>query len=64
MKSGGRFILSTDKNQRKILDYGDRKIKIFPDNREKTEIRLKQAGFEVKEIIETENAFIFVSNKL
>lgn len=64
LKSGGRFILSTDKNQRKILDYGDRKIKIFPDDREKTEIRLKQAGFEVKEIIETENAFIFVSNKL
>lgn len=31
LKKGGRFVLSIDKNQSSVLDYGSRKIKVYPD---------------------------------
>ena len=63
LNSGGRFILSIDKNQDEYIDLGTRKIAIFPDNPKETESYLKKAGFTVSEIIETELAYIFVAER-
>lgn len=60
LKSGGRFVLSIDKNQDKLIDYGTRKIEIYPDNPSDMQAYIKNAGFKLFEIIETEFAYIFV----
>lgn len=63
LKSGGKFVLSIDKNQDKYIVLGTRKIAIYPDNPKNTESYLKKAGFTVSEMTETELAYIFVSVK-
>lgn len=60
LKSGGRFILSIDKNQDSFIDYGTRKIEIYPDNPSDIQAYIKSTGFKLTEIIETEFAYIFV----
>ena len=64
LKSGGRFVLSIDKNQDEHIDLGTRRIAIYPDNQKDTERYLKRAGFTISEIIETELAYIFVAVKI
>ncbi len=63
LNSNGRFVLSIDKSQDKFIDLGTRKIAVYPDNPNDTETYLKQSGFMVSEIIETELANIFVAEK-
>ena len=63
LNSNGRFVLSIDKNQDKFIDLGTRKIAVYPDNPNDTKTYLKQSGFTVSEIIETELAYIFVAEK-
>jgi len=59
----GRFVLSIDKNQNKILDCNHRKIRLYPDSKEQTESILAAVGFQISQILETELAYIFVANK-
>ncbi len=61
LNNGGRFVLSIDKNQENIIDYGTRKITIFPD-RPKSILRyLSESGMKILKQYETEFAHIFVS---
>lgn len=64
LNSNGRFVLSIDKNQDKFIDLGTRKIAVYPDNPNDTKTYLKQSGFTVSEIIETELAYIFVAERV
>ncbi len=59
----GRFVLSISKNQDRVLDYGTRKIVLFPDNAEDTENRIRQAGLNIERQFETEFAVVFVTGK-
>ena len=61
LKDGGRFVLSIDKSTDTFLDYGTRRIELFPDDKEMTHVLLKEAGLSVRKIIETEHAYIFVA---
>lgn len=63
LNTGGRFVLSIDKNQDKFIDLGMRKIAIYPDNPNDTKKNLKQSGFAIEETIEKELAYIFVAEK-
>ncbi len=63
LDDNGRFVLSIDKNQNKILDTGYSKIKIFPDTKCKTQNMLEHVGFNKIKCMETELAFIFTANK-
>ncbi|MGN0521207.1 MAG: class I SAM-dependent methyltransferase [Eubacterium sp.] len=59
----GRFILSVDKSQNKYIDYGDRKIKIYPDNPTNIKAYILKSGLTLLDCMETEFAYIFVSIK-
>lgn len=59
----GRFILSIDKNQNKYIDYGDRKIEIFPDNPSDVKTYIINSGLTLSDCIDTEFAYIFVCLK-
>lgn len=58
---GGRFVLSIDKNQSDTLDYGTRKIKIYPDNKEEIVKYITQSGMNLMKVFETDFAFVFIS---
>ena len=60
---GGRFVLSIDKSQSDTIDYGTRKIKIYPDNKEDIVKYITQSGMSLIKIFETEFAEIFAAAK-
>ena len=59
----GYFILSIDKNQNDCIDYGERKIKIYPDNPDATKKYFINSGLSLLECMETEFAYILVGLK-
>ena len=58
---GGRFVLSIDKNQSDTIDYGTRKIKIYPDNKEDIMSYIAHSGMSLIKAFETDLAFVFVA---
>ena len=63
LNSGGRFVLSIDKNQSDIIDYGTRKIRIYPDRKENIAEYINQSGMSLIKVFETEFACIFLAVK-
>ncbi len=61
LNSGGRFVLSIDKNQSDVIEYGARKIRIYPDRKENIAEYIKQSGMNLIKVFETEFAHIFIS---
>lgn len=59
----GYLILSIDKNQNEYIDYGNRKIKIYPDNPDDTKEYYINSGLTLLDCIETEFAYILVGLK-
>lgn len=64
LNDGGRFVLSTDKNQSDLIDMGNRKIKIYPDNADDICEYIKASELEIEKKFETEFANIFVARKV
>ena len=58
---GGRFVLSIDKSQSDTIDYGTRKIKIYPDNKEDIVKYITQRGMNLMKVFETDFAFVFIA---
>ncbi len=63
LKDGGRFLLSTDKNQSNVIDMDTRKITVYPDDPEDISACISAAGLTLTEKYETEQAYIFVCDK-
>ena len=63
LKDGGKFVLSIDKSKSEYIDTGTRKIKIYPDTKEKTVEYIKAAGLTILNQYDTEFATIFVVQK-
>ena len=61
LNKGGIFVLSIDKDQSGCIDTGTRKIKVYPDDPEKIEEYLHEAGFAVKQRYETQFAAVFAA---
>lgn len=59
----GYLILSIDKNKNEYIDYGNRKIKIYPDNPDDTKEYFINSGLTLLDCIETEFAYILVGLK-
>ena len=57
---GGRFVLSIDKNQQTEIDYGTRKITVYPDTPEEITMLFNETGLSIDASFETEFAFVFV----
>lgn len=61
LKNGGRFVLSTDKNQSDTIDAGFTKIKVFPDKPDDIKLYIEKSGLHIEEHYETEFANVFVA---
>ncbi|MBE6888852.1 MAG: class I SAM-dependent methyltransferase [Ruminococcaceae bacterium] len=63
LKTGGRFVLSLDKNQSKFIDMGNYKLEVYPDNPEEMTLCASRAGLDLISRCETEFAHILVFKK-
>lgn len=63
LKAGGRFVLSISKSQDRVLDFGNRRVRLFPDNVESMNAYIKNAGLFIEKQFDTEFATIFVAVK-
>jgi SAM-dependent methyltransferase/predicted phosphodiesterase len=63
LASNGRFVLSIDKNQQTIIEYGNRKLPVYPDNPGKILTLLIESGLTVEKQFETDFAVVFVAQK-
>ena len=59
----GRFVLSISKKPETVLDYGSRKVKLYPDDKDKVLRYLKVVGLNIESVEETEFSYIIVSVK-
>ena len=53
--------IGIDKNQSDTIDYGTRKIKIYPDNKEDIVKYITQSGMNLMKVFETDFAFVFIA---
>lgn len=63
LENGGRFVLSTDKNQSDTIDAVFTKIKVFPDKPDDMKMYIEKSGMYIEEHYETEFANVFVAVK-
>lgn len=63
LNPNGIFVLSIDKNQDKFIDFGTRKIPVYPDNSENIKECIKNTDLYLTQQYETENAYIFIAKK-
>lgn len=63
LSPGGRFVLSIEKEQRTVLDFGTRKIELYPDTPEEIIALLIEAGLSIEKQFETEFAVVFAAMK-
>lgn len=61
LNKNGRFVISIDKNPSEILDFGTRKIKIYPDTPEHIRSCIERAGLTFIKQLETEFAYIILA---
>ncbi len=63
LKTGGIFCLSIDKSQDEYIDMGTRKIRVYPDTLDNITSYIEATNMSVAKVLETDNAYIIVSNK-
>ena len=63
LNSGGRSVLSIDKNQSDTIDCGTRKIKIYPDRKEDIMRYINRSGMRLIKVFETDFAYVFVTER-
>jgi len=63
LNPNGRFVLSIDKNPTDVLDFGTRKIALYPDSPEEIAALLTESGLRIERQLETEFAVIFAATK-
>lgn len=63
LTENGRFVLSIEKSQTTVLEYGKRKVGIYPDRPEIISKYIEAAGFKKIEQKETEFAYIIIAEK-
>lgn len=63
LRTGGRFVLSIDRQTSSVLTYGNRKLDIFPDDPKETAELLRSVGLHVTQQAETPLACLFKAEK-
>lgn len=64
LNEGGIFCLSIDKDQSEYIDMGNRKVRVYPDTLDNITSLIVANAMSVKKVIETDNAYIIVSEKI
>ena len=60
---GGRAVISLDKDQSGVIVYGDRRVRVYPDDPQAMSACLERAGLQVTSLQETERAHILTAVK-
>ena len=63
LRKNGRFVLSIGKNIDEYIDYGTRKIRIYPDTPSNITALINECGMSVAAVNETEFAYIITAIK-
>ncbi len=63
LNESGVFALSIDKNQSEFLEFGNRKIKVYPDEPERIAEDFSNANMIITDRYETDFACIFISKR-
>ena len=63
LNPNGKFVLSIDKNQQNEIDFGTRKIKVYPDTPQEINPLLLESGLFIEKQFETEFAVLFAAMK-
>ncbi len=63
LNGAGRFVLSIDKSPDNFIDFGTRRLKIYPDKPDETAGYIKAAGLTILNQYNTEFATIFTAQK-
>lgn len=61
LNTDGIFVLSIEKNQSEFIDFGTRKISVYPDTPDSIKTYINNANLNLTEQYETEFAYIFVA---
>ena len=61
LASGGRFVLSIDKNTSEWLECGSRRVKLYPDDPSEIERLMAESGLSDIQISETVFAYIIAA---
>ncbi|MBQ8200748.1 MAG: methyltransferase domain-containing protein [Clostridia bacterium] len=61
LKPGGRAVISLDKSQSDVLDYGTRQLRIYPDDPHRMAAHLREAGLFILPMQETEFAYLLTA---
>ena len=64
LSSGGRFVVSLDKNRDPWIDMGSRKVQIYPDDPTQTAEYIRAVGLSLISFRETEAAWILSCGKI
>lgn len=63
LSQGGRAVISLDKNREEYIDYGTRKLRVYPDDPQHIAALFAEAGLAVQPVIETEFACIVAAER-
>lgn len=63
LRRGGRAVISLDKSPDNVLDYGTRKLTVYPDDPAELATHLRGAGLAVLSVQETQFAYILTAVK-
>ena len=63
LNPNGRVVISLDKNRETYIEYGTRKLEIYPDSPEEIVVLMEKVGLTNIETHETEFAYIVKANK-
>ena len=64
LEGGGKLVLALDKSREEYIDFGSRKIKIYPDTPENIIFLLKERGFTGIRQRETEFSYVVSAKKV
>lgn len=63
LREGGRLVLSLDKSRGEVLDYGSRRLRVYPDCPAEIGYYMQLAGLEIIRQYQTARAWILVGRK-
>ena len=61
LRKNGRFILSIDKEREEFLDFGTRRVRLYPDEPQAVRRAIATAGLVLAGTLEAPHAYIFVA---
>lgn len=63
LKPEGKVVISIEKNQSKEIDFGNRKVKVYPDQLSVIIMNIEKSNLHVNKVLELEKTYVIVAYK-